>query len=51
MGWKFNYYNASVRKDGDSIEPADTLDDRPGLPTIYLRPRWSAPEPRPQQFG
>ena len=50
MGWKLHYYDNSITNYGDRLDPADTLDDWPGLSTIYMRLPWSAVEPRHQDF-
>jgi len=50
MGWKLHYYDNSIVKYGHKLDPADTLDDWPGLSTIYLRLPWSAVEPKHQDF-
>ncbi len=41
MGWKFNFYSNGLDIYGSKLEPSDTLDDFPGLSTIYLRLPWS----------
>jgi hypothetical protein len=41
MGWTFHYYSNQIDDYGSRLEPSDTLDDFPGLSTIYLRVPWS----------
>lgn len=41
MGWTMHYYSNNVRNYGSNLEPTDTLDDFPGLSTVYLRIPWS----------
>lgn len=41
MGWTFHYYSNQIQDYGSKLEPSDTLDDFPGLSTIYLRVPWS----------
>lgn len=41
MGWTLHYYSNSLTNYGSKLDPSDTLDDFPGLSTIYLRIAWS----------
>jgi hypothetical protein len=41
MGWTFHFYSNNIDHYGSRMEPSDTLDDFPGLSTIYLRCPWS----------
>jgi len=41
MGWKLNFYSNLLPNYGSKLEPSDTLDDFPGLSTIYLRLPWA----------
>ncbi len=50
MGWTFHYYSNILRNYGSKLTPSDTLDDFPGLSTIYLRLPWAFVEPREGQF-
>jgi len=50
MGWTFHYYSNILRNYGSKLEPSDTLDDFPGLSTIYLRLPWSYIEPEEGKF-
>lgn len=51
MGWTLHYYSNIIANYGSRLEPADTLDDWPGLSTIYLRVPWSFLEPEEGQFN
>ena len=50
MGWTFHYYSNILRNYGSKLAASDTLDDLPGLSTIYLRLPWAFIEPREGQF-
>jgi hypothetical protein len=50
MGWTFHYYSNILKNYGSKLTPSDTLDDFPGLSTIYLRLPWAFVEPREGQF-
>jgi hypothetical protein len=41
MGWTMHFYSNIISNYGSRLEPADTLDDFPGLSTVYLRVPWS----------
>jgi len=41
MGWTMHYYSNIITNYGSKLEPSDTLDDFPGLSTLYLRVPWS----------
>lgn len=41
MGWTLQYYSNSLNVYGSKLEPSDTIDDFPGLSTIYFRVPWS----------
>jgi hypothetical protein len=41
MGWTMHYYSNVLSNYGSKLEPSDTLDDFPGLSTVYLRVPWS----------
>jgi hypothetical protein len=51
MGWTFHFYSNVIENYGSKLEPSDTLDDWPGLSTIYLRVPWSFLEPREGEFN
>ena len=50
MGWKLNYYSNILANYGSKLEPSDTLDDFPGLSTIYMRLPWGYIEPQEGVF-
>ena len=37
MGWTMHFYSNIIDNYGSKLEPSDTLDDFPGLSTVYLR--------------
>lgn len=41
MGWTLQYYSNSLMYYGSKLDPSDTVDDFPGLSTIYFRIPWS----------
>lgn len=51
MGWTFHFYSNQLEHYGSRMEPSDTLDDFPGLSTIYLRCPWSFVEPEEGEFN
>ena len=51
MGWTLQFYSNLIENYGSQLEPSDTLDDWPGLSTIYLRVPWSFLEPQEGQFN
>ncbi len=50
MGWTLHFYSNSITNYGSQLEPSDTLDDFPGLSTVYLRLPWSFIEPQKNKF-
>jgi hypothetical protein len=50
MGWTLHYYSNVPTNYGSRLAPSDTLDDWPGLTTIYLRLPWSLLEPEEGVF-
>ncbi len=50
MGWTLHYYSNTISNYGSKLQPSDTLDDFPGLSTIYLRLPWSFLEPEEGKF-
>ncbi len=50
MGWTFHYYSNILKNYGSKLAPSDTLDDFPGLSTIYLRLPWAFIEPEEGKF-
>ena len=41
MGWTMHFYSNDPANYGSKLSPADTLDDFPGLSTVYLRLPWA----------
>ncbi len=50
MGWTMHFYSNIISNYGSRLAPADTLDDFPGLSTVYLRLPWSFLEPSEGEF-
>ena len=50
MGWVFHHYDNVPASYGSRLEPADTVDDFPGLSVVYLRLPWSMVEPEEGRF-
>ncbi|MBN1488417.1 MAG: DUF4832 domain-containing protein [Phycisphaerae bacterium] len=50
MGWTMHFYSNLLSNYGSKLEPSDTLDDFPGLSTVYLRVPWAFLEPEEGQF-
>ncbi len=50
MGWTMHFYSNIIANYGSKLEPSDTLDDFPGLSTVYLRLPWSFLEPEEGRF-
>ncbi|HOW74191.1 MAG TPA: DUF4832 domain-containing protein [Phycisphaerae bacterium] len=51
MGWTMHFYSNIATNYGSKLKPADTLDDFPGLSTVYLRVPWAYLEPQEGQFN
>jgi len=51
MGWTFHFYSNIPTNYGSKLEPWDTLDDFPGLSTVYLRIPWAYVEPEEGRFN
>ena len=51
MGWTMHFYSNIPANYGSKLEPADTLDDFPGLSTVYLRVPWAYLEPAEGKFN
>ncbi|MBC8871739.1 MAG: beta-galactosidase [Planctomycetes bacterium] len=45
MGWTMHFYSNVARNYGSRLEPSDTLEDFPGVSTVYLRLPWAYLEP------
>lgn len=50
MGWTMHFYSNILANYGSQLEPSDTLDDFPGLSTVYLRVPWAFLEPEEGKF-
>ena len=50
MGWTMHFYSNVIENYGSRLAPSDTLDDFPGLSTVYLRVPWSFLEPEEGRF-
>lgn len=51
MGWTLHFYSNFIENYGSKLELSDTLDDWPGLSTIFLRVPWSFLEPKEGEFN
>lgn len=51
MGWTFHFYSNLLSNYGSKLDPSDTLDDFPGLSTVYLRLPWSFVEPEEGKYS
>ena len=51
MGWTMHFYSNIPDNYGSKLEPSDTLDDFPGLSTVYLRVPWAFLEPEEGKFN
>ena len=51
MGWTMHFYSNAVSNYGSQLEPSDTVDDFPGLSTVYLRVPWAFLEPEEGKFN
>ena len=51
MGWTMHFYSNIPKNYGSKLEPSDTLDDFPGLSTVYLRVPWAFLEPEEGRFN
>jgi hypothetical protein len=51
MGWTMHFYSNKPENYGSKLSPSDTLDDFPGLSTVYLRLPWAFLEPEEGQFN
>ncbi|MEG1749625.1 MAG: DUF4832 domain-containing protein, partial [Tannerellaceae bacterium] len=50
MGWTMHFYSNLLSNYGSKLEPWDTLDDFPGLSTVYLRIPWIFVQPEENRF-
>ncbi|MCX6631772.1 MAG: beta-galactosidase, partial [Candidatus Solibacter sp.] len=51
MGWQFHHYDNNIRNYGLNLEPSDTVDEFPGVSSVYLRLAWSFIEPQEGKFN
>ena len=51
MGWVLYFYSDYTSNYGSKLDPADTVDDFPGVSTVYLRVPWSMLEPEEGKFN
>ena len=51
MGWTMHFYSNIPKNYGSKLAPSDTLDDFPGLSTVYLRIPWAYLEPEEGKFN
>jgi hypothetical protein len=51
MGWTMHFYSNVPRNYGSKLDPSDTLDDFPGLSTVYLRIPWAYLEPEEGKYN
>ncbi len=51
MGWTMHHYSNVPSNYGSGLEPSDTLDDFPGLSTVYLRLPWAYLEPEEGKYN
>ncbi len=51
MGWVLHHYDNIAFNYGGRLEPSDTVDDFPGVTTVYLRIAWSHIEPQEGRFN
>ena len=51
MGWTLHFYSNVPTNYGSQLDPADTVDDFPGLSTVYLRIPWAYIEPAEGRFN
>jgi len=51
MGWVLYFYSNVPANYGSQLEPSDTVDDFPGLSTVFMRIPWSFIEPEEGKFN
>ena len=51
MGWMLYYYSNVLDNYGSKLAPEDTVDDFPGVGTVFLRLPWAFLEPEKGKFN
>lgn len=51
MGWTMHFYSNVPANYGSKLDPSDTVDDFPGLSTVYLRIPWAYIEQEEGRFN
>ncbi|HYG36269.1 MAG TPA: beta-galactosidase, partial [Clostridia bacterium] len=51
MGWTMHFYSNIPQNYGSKLEPSDTLEDFPGISTVYLRVPWAFLQPEEGRFN
>ena len=51
MGWTMHFYSNVPGNYGSKLVPSDTVEDFPGLSTVYLRIPWAYIEPEEGRFN
>ncbi len=51
MGWVLHHYDNIAFNYGGKLAPSDTVEDFPGVTTVYLRIAWSYLEPQEERFN
>ncbi len=51
MGWVLYFYSNIPDNYGSKLEPSDTVDEFPGVSTVYLRVPWAYLEPQEGKFN
>lgn len=51
MGWVLYYYSHGPDHYGRKLKPSETLEEFPGISTVYMRIAWSYVEPEEDQYN
>ncbi len=51
MGWMFHHYDNDIQRYTVDLAPSDTVDEFPGLSSVYIRLAWSYLEPEEGKFN
>jgi hypothetical protein len=51
MGWMLQHYDNDIRRYTVDLEPSDTVEDFPGVSSVYIRLAWSYLEPEEGRFN